>query len=417
MYIYDFIGIGFGPANLSVAVAMEESGLLYNDLNVAFIESKPEFIWHDGMLLPDAEMQISFFKDLVMLRNPTSKFTFLNYLAQKGRLESFANLKRFFPRRVEYNDYLKWAAEQFDDHVMYNEHVVKIEPLKDTDGSVKLLAVHRKNNVTDDKSILYARNVSLATGVSKNLPENVSVTLTGNIMHSNDFLKNLERNFINRDTRYNFVVVGSGQSAAEITMYLANNYANSKVRMCFRGYALKPSDETEFVNEIFGSEAAKEFFQYSYELKKRVLESHRDTNYSVTDPVLISALYERLYYQQIIGSDQIQINRFYELNNVDEERKIASFKNLQHETQHELPFDGLFLATGYEPRMIDLLSGFENDLEYEAPNRLALDENYKVKTKTNSLSIGSINHLFIEQPPRPPRTNPAMSRPDVVNPI
>jgi len=30
-------------------------------------------------------------------------------------------------------------------------------------------------------------------------------------------------------------------------------------------------------------------------------------------------------------------------------------------------------------------------------------------------SIGSINPLFTEKPPSPPRNNPAISRPDVVN--
>lgn len=393
MKIYDFIGIGFGPANLSVAVAMEEYGLLPNGLDVAFIESKPEFVWHGDMLLPDAEMQISFFKDLAMLRNPTSKFTFLNYLAQKGRLESFANLKRFFPRRVEYNDYLKWAAEQFNNYVSYGERAVKIEPFRDaSDGTVKYLAVHKENIATGEKSVMYAKNVSLATGISKKLPENVDVTLNDTIMHSNDFLRNLGKSFDDKNADYKFVVVGSGQSAAEITMHLADEYPNSKVDLCFRGYALKPADETEFVNEIFGSEAAQEFLNYSDKLRKKVLDAHRDTNYSVTDPELITALYERLYFQQIIGSNQITINNFHELMGVDEESKLAKFDNIKDETHSELPFDGLFLATGYEPRMVELLQGFEDYLVYDAPNRLALDENYVVKTKTN----GFLPKLFVQ---------------------
>jgi L-ornithine N5-monooxygenase len=393
MKIYDFIGIGFGPANLSVAVAMEEYGLLPDGLEVAFIESKPEFIWHGDMLLPDAEMQISFFKDLAMLRKPTSKFTFLNYLAQKGRLESFANLKRFFPRRVEYNDYLKWAAEQFKDYVSYGEKVTKIEPFKDAnEGAVKYLAVHKQCNVTGETSVMYAKNVSLATGISKKLPENVDVTLNDTIIHSNDFLRNLSKSFDDKNAHYKFIVVGSGQSAVEITMHLAEEYPNSKVDLCFRGYALKPADETEFVNEIFGSEATEEFQNYSEKLRKQVLNAHRDTNYSVTDPELITALYERLYFQKINGSKQITINHFHELMGVDEERNLAKFDNIKEERHSELPFDGLFLATGYEPRMVELLQGFENYLVYDAPNRLALDENYVVKTKTN----GFLPKLFVQ---------------------
>jgi L-ornithine N5-oxygenase len=386
MEIYDFIGIGFGPANLSVIVAMEESGLLDNDLNVTFIESKPEFTWHSGMLLPDAEMQISFLKDLVMLRNPTSKYTFLNYLSEKGRLELFANLTRFYPRRIEYNDYLKWAAEQFDDYVKYSERVLKIEPVKNPNDGVELLAVHKENSLTGKKTTLYARNISLATGISKKMPENVGASSTDIVAHSSDFLDRLESSFKDRDADYDFVVVGSGQSATEITMHLANEYKNSKVKLCIRSYALKPSDETEFVNEIFNSEQTIEFFKYSDELKKKVVASHRDTNYSATDPELISSLYERLYCQRVTGDEQIQINHFYELDDIDQERQIAKFNDLKYETKHELPFDGMFLATGYELRMIELLCGFEDYLKYDSSGRLVLDENYSVEAKANNFS-------------------------------
>jgi L-ornithine N5-oxygenase len=62
------------------------------------------------MLLDDATMQVSFLKDLVTLRNPTSEFSFLCYLHSKGRLIDFINHKNLFPLRVEFHDYFAWAA-------------------------------------------------------------------------------------------------------------------------------------------------------------------------------------------------------------------------------------------------------------------------------------------------------------------
>ncbi|WP_283812081.1 SidA/IucD/PvdA family monooxygenase [Bradyrhizobium archetypum] len=44
------------------------------------------------MLLPGSDMQISFLKDLVSLRDPTSPFTFLNYLHKRGRFAGFHQL-------------------------------------------------------------------------------------------------------------------------------------------------------------------------------------------------------------------------------------------------------------------------------------------------------------------------------------
>ncbi|NEA32340.1 lysine N(6)-hydroxylase/L-ornithine N(5)-oxygenase family protein [Streptomyces sp. SID13031] len=109
----DILGIGFGSSNLSLAIAIEE----FNDrhpagrrLTARFVDVRRQFGWHDGMLLPGATMQISFLKDLVSLRTPTSPFTFLNYLQEQGRLSDFINLKTFFPTRREFHGYLSWAS-------------------------------------------------------------------------------------------------------------------------------------------------------------------------------------------------------------------------------------------------------------------------------------------------------------------
>ena len=69
--VYDLIGIGFGPSNLALALAIEEQ-CDASDMNALFLEQHPEFQWHENMLIPGTEMQISFLKDLVTLRNPCS---------------------------------------------------------------------------------------------------------------------------------------------------------------------------------------------------------------------------------------------------------------------------------------------------------------------------------------------------------
>ena len=46
-------------------------------------------------------------------------------------------------------------------------------------------------------------------------------------------------------------VVGSGQSAAEAFIDLNDSYPSVKVDMILRASALKPADDSPFVNEIF----------------------------------------------------------------------------------------------------------------------------------------------------------------------
>jgi L-ornithine N5-oxygenase len=79
MQIHPLIGIGFGPSNIALAIALKERESASGSLQPVFIEKQPRFAWHRDMLLEQAHMQVSFLKDLATLRNPTSRFTFINY--------------------------------------------------------------------------------------------------------------------------------------------------------------------------------------------------------------------------------------------------------------------------------------------------------------------------------------------------
>src|SRR5262245_836688 len=113
--VYDLVGVGFGPSNLALAIALEEHHRRSEaPLTGLFLERQQRFGWHRGMLIDDATMQVSFLKDLVTMRDPTSDFSFLAYLHGKGRLVDFINHKALFPLRVEFHDYLEWAAGRLD---------------------------------------------------------------------------------------------------------------------------------------------------------------------------------------------------------------------------------------------------------------------------------------------------------------
>ena len=160
--VLDFVGVGFGPSNLALAIAVKE----HNDdpevtrpVVAEFVEVKPEFGWHTGMLIPGATMQVSFLKDLVTPRNPRSEFSFLSYLTDRGRLAEFINYKTFFPTRLEFHDYLSWAAANVDANVRYGSCVTAI---REVDGAFDV-------DVTGTRAgRLRARNVVIAGGLSPN---------------------------------------------------------------------------------------------------------------------------------------------------------------------------------------------------------------------------------------------------------
>ena len=104
--VHDFIAIGLGPFNLSLACLAEPIA----DLDGVFLERHAEFSWHPGMLIDNTTLQNPFLADLVSLADPTSRFSFLNYAKDQGRIYSYYIRENFYLTRAESNVCCRWAA-------------------------------------------------------------------------------------------------------------------------------------------------------------------------------------------------------------------------------------------------------------------------------------------------------------------
>src|SRR5258708_35191714 len=84
----DVIGIGFGPANLALALCLEEQPRSVDGrpMEGLFLERMPSYEWHPEMQLEGAETQVPFLKDLGTLRTPQRHFPFRDYLRLHARL-------------------------------------------------------------------------------------------------------------------------------------------------------------------------------------------------------------------------------------------------------------------------------------------------------------------------------------------
>ena len=348
--IYDVIGVGFGPANLALAVALEEAAEAPDggDLRRVFLESKPVPCWHPGMLLEDSLIQISVLKDLATIRNPQSRYTFLNYLKVKGRLFEFLNLRDLFPTRIEFNDYLRWVAGELEQRVRYGREVLAVEPVEG-DGEVRLLRVTCRDVATGETQELLARNVVLATGGSPCLPEGIRLQPDGRAFHSCDSMLRLQRDFPDKSAAYRFIVVGSGQSGAELFNYLMTHYPNADVTAAIRRFSYKPVDDSDFTNEIFFPQMVDYLYELPEEKRRMVLEQCRDVNYAVVDLALIRRIYKCLYQEKVLGRDRARIRTFLKLEEILEtgDAVIARFRDLMHDETVTLEADGMVLCTGY----------------------------------------------------------------------
>ncbi len=350
--ILDVVGIGFGPSNLALAIAIEEHneqvghGGPHRPLTATFLERQGCFGWHRGMLLDDATMQVSFLKDLVTMRNPCSDFSFLAYLQSRGRLVEFINHKVLFPLRIEFHDYLEWAAERVGHAVAYDQRVVEVEPVV-AGGRVAAFDVVSEDAV-GVRRVHRARNVAVAVGLTPSLP--FGATLSGRVWHNLDLLPRAEA-FPRRPEPRRFVVVGAGQSAAEAVAYLHAEFRTAEVCSVFTRYGYAPSDDTPFANRIFDPQAVDVYFDADDDVKRMLFDYHRNTNYSVVDAELIEELYQREYRERVLGNRRLRMMNASRVHAVDEtdDGLRVSVESLPSGRVEELDADALVYATGYQP--------------------------------------------------------------------
>ena len=69
MRIHDLIGVGFGPSNIALAIALEERREAGRPIDALFLEKQPAFAWHPHMLLSHAHIGSEFGVGLEQCRN------------------------------------------------------------------------------------------------------------------------------------------------------------------------------------------------------------------------------------------------------------------------------------------------------------------------------------------------------------
>lgn len=378
MKIHDLIGIGFGPSNIALAIALKEQRQNGHHIDALFIEKQPHFAWHKDMLLDGADMQISFLKDLATLRNPRSHFTFTNYLFEKGRLQDFINLKTFFPSRHEFNDYLAWAASQFDDQCVYREDVIEVAPEK-RGSEVSLLRVTTQSASGKTREHL-TRNLVVSIGGTPNIPECFrSIQSDPRVFHSNRYLSSIAK--LNHASR--IAIIGGGQSAAEIFLDLQGHPNTPNVDLIMRGRAMHPSDDSPSVNEIFNSEFTDYMYSRSPEERTKLLNEFRHTNYAAPDLDQIEEIFSILYAQKVTGCARHQLLTQHETQRVGTTSDGIQLQltNLDTRKVVERSYDAVILATGYtrnhHKTLLEPLTPYLQNFGVDRHYRLQSTPNFK----------------------------------------
>ncbi|MEU3650028.1 SidA/IucD/PvdA family monooxygenase [Lentzea sp. NPDC034063] len=383
--VYDVVGIGFGPANLALAIAIDEHNRSVEpagQVSYVFVEKQTKFGWHKGMLIEDAQMQISFLKDLVTLRNPVSDLSFVSFLADNDRLVDFTNHQRLFPSRLEFHRYLEWASARIAGDVRYGSLVTDVRPVVEDGDVVALDVVATTEDGSGTDAVFRGRNVVVATGLTPSMP--AAMSESDRIWHNGQLMDRLSSETVRSASK--FMVVGAGQSAAETVECLHRRFPEAEVHSVFSRFGFSPADDSPFANGIFDPATVPVFFNAPAEIKEMLLDYHRNTNYSVVDTDLIRSLYASHYQEKVSGQRRLHLLNMSKVTAV-----LPGYDSVQVEVQYlpsgdvtSVDVDVLVYATGYRPADPLRVLGQAAELcKCDSENRLRTELNYRVATAAN----------------------------------
>ncbi len=339
--VYDVLGIGFGPANISVAIAMESDEVGFAGTRL-FLESKQGSIWQEHMLFEGSDIQNNPLRDMVTPRNPRSRFGFISFLHAKNRFMKFLNTGLHHPYRIEYAQYVAWVAEHFQKDVRYNTTVTDIQ-LLDDDGKPLYKLMDRDGNT------YYGRTLVMAPGRTPMIPPAFTALQTDRVIHLNDYLKTMARYPAEALSR--IAVVGGSQSAVEILLHLSDTHPKSELLGISRCFGYKQKDVNPFTGEVYFQEFVDIFYHADRATKRRLQDDLRLTNYSASDADVLDALYKKMYMQEVQGNEKITIHRSAHIQSalvMDENSVRIGLKKLEHPELFYEDVSLVILATGFK---------------------------------------------------------------------
>lgn len=381
--IYDFAAIGIGPFNLGLACL----SVPIDKLNGIFLDRRSAFNWHPGLLLEDAHLQTPFMSDLVTLADPTSPFSFLNYIKQQGRIYSFYIRENFFLLRNEYNQYCQWATSKLD-NLHFNTEVSYV----DYDAPRQCYVVHCHSTVDCSRKTYLARKLVLGTGPRPYVPRCCEDWLTKTspmpMIHASDYLQRK----LSLQQQKSITVVGSGQSAAEIFLDLLQDIEKFGYELSWitRSPRYFPLEYTKLTLEMTSPEYVDYFYQLSESTRDRLNREHTHLAKGINGHT-INAIFDRLYTKRLTHDLQVNLLTNSDLQNVtcahDSDNYLLQFYQSEQAQHYLHTSQAVVLATGYAYDVPNFLEGIRHRIRWNQQGQYGVGRYYTIDLQDREIFV------------------------------
>ncbi|WP_435173195.1 lysine N(6)-hydroxylase/L-ornithine N(5)-oxygenase family protein [Actinacidiphila sp. bgisy145] len=376
---FDLLGVGIGPFNLSLAALADG----VPELTAAFYDQRPDFRWHPGLLIDGATLQVPFLADLVTLADPTSRWSFLNWLRGRDRLFPFYFAERFHVHRAEYDAYCRWVAQALPTtHFGQQVDSVRWNPARalfevdhthvDAHGEAEALAR------------TYARHLVIGVGTRPHVPEPLRPLADSPavpVVHSSRYLQERERLL----AAEHITVVGSGQSGAEVFLDLLRQRPPGRERITWlaRTPAFAPMEYSKLGLEHFTPDYTRYFHQLAEPVRDRLVPQQWQLHKGI-DTETISEIHDELYRRSLEGgwpdavlAPGVSVRTAGRLGTQSVELHV---EHAEQGTRTRLVTNAVVLATGYEERPLDrLLDPLAPYVGRDASGRPQIDARYRMR--------------------------------------
>lgn len=359
---YDLIGLGVGPFHLSLASLAKKVA----NLSYLFLEKKSEFSWHPELMFEDAEMQTSCLKDMVTSIDPTSPYSFMNYLVQNGLYYAFMNTGRVVITRKEFEVYCRWVAKELEGDLLFNQDVRAVEFKGDN------------FKITTDKDVFSAKNISIATG---HIPRYPSFVKKEDLCESYFHAKSGGLEKLNL-TNKKVAIIGGGQTGLEIfTFALEGKWGKPQsVRLISKRSNLSPLDESNFTNEYFTPHYVNAFFDINTQKKEQIVSEQKYASDGNT-PGHLRSLYRTLYlntlHQRGPAFDILPMRECLDVEKIDHAYRITLSNQFIDECE-TIHADVVILATGFKQLIPPFLEPIQHLLHKDESKRLIITKNFSL---------------------------------------
>ncbi|MFJ4920315.1 lysine N(6)-hydroxylase/L-ornithine N(5)-oxygenase family protein [Streptomyces sp. NPDC088725] len=401
--VYDLVGIGIGPFNLSLAALADGAP----ELRTLFLDAKPAFSWHPGLLLEGTTLQVPFLADLVTMVAPTSPWSYLNYLREHDRMFPFFFSERFHIPRREYDHYCRWVAERLPS-CRFDARVTALEW---DEGAQAFAVTHRTAKTADSDagvnagagagadtaavvdggtvSRVLARQIVLGVGTLPVVPEPLRPLVTaaheGRVLHSADYRTHRAALAAADDV----TVIGAGQSGAEVTLDLlrhqdGNGEGGPYVRWLARTPAFAPMEYSKIGLEHFTPDYIRYFRALPADRRRRLVGEQWQLYKGVSEETL-AEIHDELYERTIGGTEpRAALHPGVEIVGVAVGPRgpgagyLLTCRHIEQDAIFEIRTKAIVCATGYAAGRPSFLNGMAKLVDWDDQGRYRIDGDYRV---------------------------------------